>query len=74
MIRDSNQDGVDLVSGEHLVEVAISEAGLVQRRHAFAEVIGEITNGGQLDIAGLLRASKCATCEIGPQPRMPRRN
>ena len=58
LIRDSNQDRVDLVTDEHLVEVAISEAGLMQRRHAFAEVIGEIANGGQLDIASLLRGIK----------------
>jgi hypothetical protein len=68
LIGDANQHGFNADVGQHLVEVPVSEAGLVQRRHAIAEVVRDITNGGELDIASLSHRVEVGDLRDGPAP------
>ena len=53
LIRHAEEQGLDAIIRQHLVEVAVGGARLVQQRHALAQVIGEVTDGRQLDVARL---------------------
>ena len=50
LIGHPDEDGFDARVSEHFIVIAVAEPRLVQRGHAVAKVVGQVTNGGQLDV------------------------